>query len=229
MHKNILLIIISIMLFRCTPIETAKPEAQESLFIQIVRLGQDVIKKSHILDDIEKYNLEEDGNNIIIARIDDLPTGTSYQNIDEYDLANKDYIANYHPICARTCVDFYLKEKTPYIGLHWMVSHNLLISAKTALMNDVNNDIYSHNRYGFDLDLISKDNYDLILSFDINKSLYNDDSNYSWYQTSLIYLKRLDKGNLQIILDSNYDEDWSENRLNLIYRLNISKDIFFNI
>ena len=55
MHKNILLIIISIMLFRCTPMETAKPEAQESLFIQIVSLGQDVIKKSHILDDIEKY------------------------------------------------------------------------------------------------------------------------------------------------------------------------------
>ena len=43
------------------------------------------------------------------------------------------------------------------------------------------------------------------------------------------YLKKLNKGNLQIILDSNYDEGWSESRLNLIYGLDISKDIFFNI
>ena len=96
-------------------------------------------------------------------------------------------------------------------------------------MNEVNNDIYSHNIYGFDLDFANKENYVLILSFDVNKSLYSDDSNYSWHQTSLIYLKRLNKGNLQIILDSNYDEGWSENRLNLIYGINVYKDIFFNI
>ena len=66
--------------------------------------------------------------------------------IDEDDLANNDYISNYHPICTQTCVDFYLKEKTPYIGLHWMVSHNLLISNKMSLVNHNDNDIYFHNR-----------------------------------------------------------------------------------
>ena len=147
---------------------------------------------------------------------------------NENELLENNYISTSHPICKDLCLDFYFNKK-PYLGLHLKISHNLLISAKTSLMNEVNNDIYSHNIYGFDLDFVNKENYVLMLSFDVNKSLYNDDSNYSWHQTSLIYLKKLNKGNLQIILDSNYDEGWSENRLNLIYGINLYKDIFFNI
>ena len=50
-------------------------------------------------------------------------------------------------------MDFYFKEK-PYIGIYWMISHNLSVSAKTSLMNNINEDIYKHNLYGFDLNII---------------------------------------------------------------------------
>ena len=80
------------------------------------------------------------------------------------ELLENNYISTNHPVCKDLCLDFYFNEK-PYIGLHLKISHNLLISAKTSLMNDVDNDIYSHNIYGFDLDFANKENYVLILSF----------------------------------------------------------------
>ena len=149
--------------------------------------------------------------------------------IDEHDLANKDYIANYHPICSRTCVDFYLKEKTPYIGLHWMVSHNLLISNKMSLINHSNNDMYFHNLSGFDLNITNKENYKLIFSFDLNKSYYYENQNYGWHQVSLIYLTKIKKSNFQIILDSIYDNDWDYKKINYIYGINLYHSVFFNI
>ena len=43
-----------------------------------------------------------------------------------------------------------------------MISHNLSVSAKTSLINNINEDIYTHNLYGFDLNIISKDDYQFI-------------------------------------------------------------------
>tara|TARA_Y100001970_G_C14029432_1_gene747810 strand:- start:20 stop:643 length:624 start_codon:yes stop_codon:yes gene_type:complete len=148
--------------------------------------------------------------------------------IDEEKIAQDDYISSSHSLCKGICVDFYLKEK-PYIGMNFKLSHNFLFSVKTSLVNSINEQIYSHNLYGFDLDLLNNRKRNIILSFDINKSFYHDDSVYSWQQISLIYLKKNTRGNFQVILDSNYDSSWSGNQINLIYGIKMYKNIFFSI
>ena len=149
--------------------------------------------------------------------------------INEKDLANNFYISSYHPICAQTCIDFFLKEKTPYMGLHWMVSHNLFLSNRTSLYNDNESDLYIHNLSGLDLNIFNKNNHKLFLSFDLNKSFYYDSQNHGWHQMALIYLIKVRKSNFQIILDSIYDDDWSDKLVNCIYGVNIFHSVFLNI
>ena len=148
--------------------------------------------------------------------------------IDEEKIAQDDYISSSHSLCKSVCVDFYLKEQ-PYIGVNFKLSHNFLVSAKTSLVNSINEQLYSHNLYGFDLDLFNNEKYNIILSFDINKSFYHDESVYSWQQISLIYFKKNIKSNFQVILDSSYDNNWNSNQINLIYGINVYKNIFLNI
>ena len=76
------------------------------------------------------------------------------------------------------------------MGLHWMVSHNLLISNKISLYNDKDNDKYIHSLSGLDLNIFDKNNYDFFLSFDLNKISYYESQTYRWYQMSLIYLAK---------------------------------------
>ena len=149
--------------------------------------------------------------------------------INEKDLASNSYVSSYHPICSDTCFDFYLKENSPYLGLYWMVSHNLLISSKISLYNDKDNDIYMHNLSGFDLNIFSKNNHELLLSFDLNRSLYYENQDYGWNQISLIYLAKIKKSNFQIILDSVYDKDWTYKVINYTYGINIFHSVFLNI
>tara|TARA_Y100001970_G_C13791934_1_gene630703 strand:- start:46 stop:579 length:534 start_codon:yes stop_codon:yes gene_type:complete len=148
--------------------------------------------------------------------------------LDETQLAQDDYMSSFQPTCKEFCLDFYFEDK-PYIGIYWMVSHNLFISSKSSLMNTFNDNIYVHSLYGFDIDFINKEKYKVILSFDLNKSLYHEAKNYGWYQTSLIYSKGFNNSNLQIILDSIYDQNWNIQKLNLIYGLNIYENIFLSI
>ena len=148
--------------------------------------------------------------------------------IDEIDLAENDYVSSISPTCKEICMEFYFKEK-PYIGIYWMISHNLSVSAKTSLMNDINEDIYTHNLYGFDLNIISKNNYQFIFSFDSNKSFYHADDNYSWHQAALIYLRKMSKSRLQVVFESIYDNNWNSKNINLIYGVNIYRNMFFNI
>ena len=149
--------------------------------------------------------------------------------INEKDLASKNYVSSYHPICIQTCMDLYLKEKDLYLGLYWKTSHNLLISNKVSLYNYNNNDIYIHNLSGLDLNVMNKNNHELFFSFDLNKIFYYENQNYGWYQMSLIYLAKIKKSSVQIILDSIYDNDWSYRVINYIYGINIFQNIFFNI
>ena len=148
--------------------------------------------------------------------------------IDEEQIAQDDYISSSHSLCKDICIDLYLKDK-PYIGANFKLSHNLLISAKKSLMNSIDEQVYSHSLYGFDLDIFNNDRYNIILSFDINKSFNHASDKYSWQQVSLIYLKKNIKNNFQIVLDTNYDNNWSSNQINFIYGIKIYKNTFFNI
>tara|TARA_B110000116_G_scaffold268652_1_gene283115 strand:- start:22 stop:645 length:624 start_codon:yes stop_codon:yes gene_type:complete len=148
--------------------------------------------------------------------------------IEEEQIAQDDYMSSLHLVCKDLCLDVYIKER-PYIGMNFKVSHNFLLSAKTSLMNSIDNQIYSHNLYGFDLDILNNDQYNIILSFDINKSLYHNDHAYSWHQVSLIYFKKNIKSNFQIILDTSYDNNWQSNQINFIYGINVYKNIFLNM
>ena len=149
--------------------------------------------------------------------------------INEKDLAIDNYVSNYRPMCSQTCIDVYLEEKNPYMGLHWMVSHNLLISNKISLYNDKDNDKYIHSLSGLDLNIFDKNNYDFFLSFDLNKISYYESQSYRWYQMSLIYLAKFKKSNFQIVIDSIYDNDWDYKAINYIYGINIYDNVFLNI
>ena len=81
----------------------------------------------------------------------------------------------------------------------------------------------------FGRDIFNNDRYNIILSFDINKSFNHASDKYSWQQVSLIYLKKNIKNNFQIVLDTNYDNKWSSNQINFIYGIKIYKNTFFNI
>jgi hypothetical protein len=149
--------------------------------------------------------------------------------IEEKDLAIDNYVSNYQPICSQGCIDIYLKEKKPYIGLHWMVSHNLLISNKISLYNEKDNDEYYHSLSGLDLKIFDKNNYDLYISFDLNKISYYESQSYRWHQMSLIYLAKFKKSNFQIVIDSIYDNDWDYKAINYIYGINIYDNVFLNM
>ena len=148
--------------------------------------------------------------------------------VDEEQIAHDNYISSTNLLCKDICIDLYIKN-SPYIGVNLKLSHNFLISAKTSLINSINEQVYSHNLYGFDLDFLNNSSYNLILSFDVNKSFYYGDDNYSWQQISLIYLKRNLRSNFQIILDSSYDNDWRSSHLNFIYGINVGKNILFSL
>ena len=149
--------------------------------------------------------------------------------INEKDLSIDNYVSNYRPICSQTCIDIYLKEKNQYIGLNWMVSHNLLISNKISLYSHKNNDRYIHSLSGLDLNVFDKSNYDFFLSFDLNKISYYESQSYRWYQMSLIYSAKFKKSNLQIVIDSIYDNEWDYKVINYIYGINVYDNVFLNI
>ena len=149
--------------------------------------------------------------------------------INEKDLAADNYISSYRPMCSQACVGIYLKEKTPYIGLSWMISHNLLFSNKISLYNHKDNDKYIHSLSGFDLNMIDENNYNFLLSFDLNKISYYEHQHYRWRQVSLIYLVKFKRSNFQIVIDSIYDNDWSYEAINYIYGINLYHDVFLNI
>ncbi len=147
--------------------------------------------------------------------------------INEKDLAINNYVSSYRPICSQACIDTYFKEKNPYIGLHWMFSHNLLISNKISLYG--HNDKYIHSLSGLDLNIFDQNNCKFFLSFDLNKVSHYESKTYRWYQASLVYVAKFKKTNLQIIIDSIYDNDWNYEAINFIYGINIYDNVFLNI
>ena len=81
----------------------------------------------------------------------------SYQ---EENIARQNINYNYHPICKNICFDVnlsYNEKLNPFIGLYWLVSHNLLINWKTALNNYDDSDIKSHNVLGLGINLKKAD------------------------------------------------------------------------
>ena len=153
----------------------------------------------------------------------------SYQ---EESIARQNINYNYHPICKNICFDLNLscnEKLKPFVGLYWLVSHNLLINWKTSLNNYNNNDIKSYNVLGIDIDLKRPNNLTYILSFNINKLRHTSYGNYTWYQNSINFSKKKNLSIYQIILDRIYDDSWDILKVDMIYGREVYKKIFLYI
>ena len=141
-------------------------------------------------------------------------------------------ISEYQPICKNVCIDLNSNQnKNSYIGLNWMVSHNMILSGKTAINLNSNNylDIISHNIVGGKLILKQTENSKLIFSMSANKLRYTDNGNYTWIQNSFIFLKKIKKYSAQLVLDQIRINNSNIRKINFIGSYNILKDIFLYI
>ena len=99
---------------------------------------------------------------------------------------------SYNQIFKNIGFDLFLNSnhtENLYLGLQWMVSHNMSIDFKSSIKYKLNefSDIDSHNIFGGKLILNQKKNNKVILSFSANKLRYTDSGNYTWLQNSLIF------------------------------------------
>ena len=115
-----------------------------------------------------------------------------------------------------------------YLGLQWMVSHNMSIDFKSSIKYKLKefSDIDSHNIFGGKLILNQKKNNKVILSFSANKLRYTDSGNYTWLQNSLIFLRSIHKYSLQLALEHMQINGDNITRPNIVGSYNIFENIF---
>ena len=115
-----------------------------------------------------------------------------------------------------------------YLGLQWMVSHNMSIDFKSSIKYKLKefSDIDSHNIFGGKLILNQKKNNKVILSFSANKLRYTDSGNYTWLQNSIIFLRSIHKYSLQLALEHMQINGDNITRPNIVGSYNIFENIF---
>ena len=115
-----------------------------------------------------------------------------------------------------------------YLGLQWMVSHNMSIDFKSSIKYKLKefSDIDSHNIFGGKLILNQKKNNKVILSFSANKLRYTNSGNYTWLQNSLIFLRSIHKYSLQLALEHMQINGDNITRPNIVGSYNIFENIF---
>ena len=79
----------------------------------------------------------------------------------------------YQPICKNICVDFGFKidQNNPYLGLQWLISHNMIIDGKTSVNLNSNDDtdIVTHNIIGAKTRYLKLFDYQLDTLTNLNK------------------------------------------------------------
>ena len=137
----------------------------------------------------------------------------------------------YQPICKNVCIDIALNSNQSsysYIGMQWMVSHNMILDFKTSINFKTDNysDITSHNIIGGKLILKQTKDSKLIFSVSANKLRYSDSGNHTWLQNSFILLKNFNKYSAQFVLDQIQIDNANSTRVNFVGSYNIFKNIF---
>ena len=170
-------------------------------------------------------------NSFVIFKIIFFGVILSNNNIESI---NHSISPTYQPICKNVCLDIGLvsnDNSNSYIGLQWMVSHNMMIGGQTHINLNSNNysDIVSHNIIGGKLILKQTESSKLIFSISANKLRYTDTGNYSWLQNSFIFLKKVKKYSAQFILDQIQIDNSNSNRINFVGGYNILNNIFLYI
>ena len=136
----------------------------------------------------------------------------------------------YQPICKNICVDFGLKidQNNPYLGLQWLISHNMIIDGKTSINLNSNDDtdIFTHNIIGAKLILKQTQNSKYIFSLSGNKLRNTNSGHYTWMQSSVMYIRKIKKYSIQFIIDQIRIETNNSSRVNLVVSRNIYRDIF---
>lgn len=138
---------------------------------------------------------------------------------------------SYNQIFKNIGFDLFLNSnhtENLYLGLQWMVSHNMSIDFKSSIKYKLKefSDIDSHNIFGGKLILNQKKNNKVILSFSANKLRYTDSGNYTWLQNSLIFLRSIHKYSLQLALEHMQINGDSIIRPNIVGSYNIFENIF---
>ena len=138
---------------------------------------------------------------------------------------------SYNQIFKNIGFDLYLNSnhtENLYLGLQWMVSHNMSIDFKSSIKYKLKefSDIDSHNIFGGKLFLNKKKNNKVILSFSANKLRYTDSGNYTWLQNSLIFLRTLNKYSLQLAIQHIQLGGDNSIRPNIVASYNIFENIF---
>ena len=136
----------------------------------------------------------------------------------------------YHPICKNICVDlgFKIDQNNPYLGLQWLISHNMIIDGKTSVNLNSNDDtdIVAHNIIGAKLILKQTQNSKYIFSLSGNKLRNTNSGHYTWMQSSLMYIIKIKKASLQFVVDQVQINNSNSSKINLVASRNIYKDIF---
>ena len=138
---------------------------------------------------------------------------------------------SYNQIFKNIGFDLFLNSNNTenlYLGLQWMVSHNMSIDFKSSIKYKLKefSDIDSHNIFGGKLILNQKKNNKVILSFSANKLRYTNSGNYTWLQNSLIFLRSIHKYSLQLALEHMQINGDSIIRPNIVCSYNIFENIF---
>ena len=138
---------------------------------------------------------------------------------------------SYNQIFKNIGFDLFLNSNNTenlYLGLQWMVSHNMSIDFKSSIKYKLKefSDIDSHNIFGGKLILNQKKNNKVILSFSANKLRYTDSGNYTWLQNSLIFLRSIHKYSLQLALEHMQINGDNITRSNIVGSYNIFENIF---
>ena len=138
---------------------------------------------------------------------------------------------SYQSIFKNIGLDFRLNSNDlndSYLGMQWMVSHNMSLDFKTAVNFEYErySDITSHNIIGANLILNQNKDYKFILSILANKLRYTDSGHYTWIQNSLIFLRKYSKYSYQFVFDQIQINNSSSVRFNFITGYNIFENIF---
>jgi len=148
---------------------------------------------------------------------------------EEIDIIEKNYLPIYSPICKNICFETALitEQNNPYIGLNWIVSHNMMIIGKTSLINkNSNDDIILHNIIGGNLSLKETEDSKYIFSIAANKLRHTENGNYTWIQSSLIYIRKVRKYSFQLIIDQIHKDNYDNSKINFICGRNIFNNVF---
>ena len=101
----------------------------------------------------------------------------------------------YQPICKNICVDFGFKidQNNPYLGLQWLISHNMIIDGKTSVNLNFNDDtdIVTHNIIGAKLILKQTQNILLLHTIKPHPTLKNRPITIRTHNSAQLNSKRL--------------------------------------